>query len=351
MNLKIDDRKNNVDIEFFNDISLTLQYDAVASAFSFSFYFNPENEAHKVFAAVGRYQLVRLYHNGELLITGFIISQSFSSSAQGQLVHFSGYSVPGVLEDCQIPPSAYPLQSDGLSLKQIVDKLLLPFQIKSEVDSSVASLMDKVYDKTTASESESVKDYITSLATQRNIVVTNTPTGRLFFTKAKTEVEEIIHFEKGVIGTNYTMTFNGQTMHSQITVIKQASTDGGDAAQYTIKNPYVPESTTAFRPKVIVQNSGDDIDTKEVAESELASELKGISLKITTDRWEVGGKVIKPNNIITITDPELFLYKKTRFFIQSVEFTGNSTVETAVLTCVLPEVYSGNVPTENIFAQ
>jgi prophage tail gpP-like protein len=351
MNLKIDNRKNNVDIEFFNDISLTLKYDAVASSFAFSFYFNPENEAHKVFAAVGQYQLARVYHNGELLITGFILSQSFSSSAQRQLVQFGGYSVPGVLEDCQIPPSAYPLQSDGLSLAQIVDKLLLPFQIKSEVDSSVASLMNKVYEKTTASESESVKDYITSLANQRNIVVTNTPTGRLLFTKAKTDLPEIIHFEKGVIGTSYSMTFNGQTMHSEITVIKQASTDGGDAAQYTVKNIYVPKSTTAFRPKVIVQNSGDDIDTREVAESQIASELKGITLKITTDRWEIGGKVIKPNNIITITDAELFLYEKTRFFIESVEFTGNSTVETAVLTCVLPEVYSGVLPTKNIFVK
>jgi prophage tail gpP-like protein len=349
MNLKIDNRNGSINVEFFDNVNVSLRYDSVASTFSFSFYYNPENPQHRILAQAGNYNLARLYHNGELLLTGFIISQNYSSSPQKQLISFGGYSVPGVLEDSQIPPSAYPLQNDGLSLLQVAEKLMRPFQIKIETDSEVLSDMNKVYPTTTASETESVKDYLTSLATQRNVIISSTPTGRLLFTKSKTKQEPILHFEKGVIGTSYSLSFNGQQMHNEIHVFKQAGKDGGNAGQAKILNPYVPVSTTAFRPKVLTQSSGDDNDTMKVAKTALASELKGISLKINTDRWEINGKIIKPNNIITITDPDLFLFEKTRFFIESVDFAGNSQSLTATLNCVLPEVYSGEIPTKNIF--
>ncbi len=353
ISLKIDDRKNNISVSFFNDISINLRYDSVGSTFAFRFYFNPDNADHKIFAAVGQYQLARLYFNDQLLLTGFILSQAFNSSAKKDLVSFGGYSVPGVLEDSQIPLSAYPLQNDGLSLRQITEKILRPFQIIMDVDDDpvINSGMDRIYDKTTANATETVKDYLVSLASQRNIVISHTPRGHLLFTRAKTDQEPILHFEKGVIGTTYSLSFNGQTMHSPITVIKQADADGGNASEYTLKNPYVPESTTAFRPKVVEQSSGDDNDTRSAAENVLFAELKGIQLKITTDRWVVNNKFITPNNVITITDPELFLYEKTKFFIESVEYTANSTGEIATLTCVLPEVYVGDPPTKNIFVQ
>ncbi len=48
MNLKIDDRENNINIEFFNEVSLSLVFNAVANAYAFKFYFNPQNEQHKI---------------------------------------------------------------------------------------------------------------------------------------------------------------------------------------------------------------------------------------------------------------------------------------------------------------
>lgn len=351
MELYIDDRKTNRKITFFNDISFSLRYDSVASSYSFSFYYDPQNSEHRMFAAVGQYQLMRLVYNGELLMTGFILSQAFNKNTKIEMAQFSGYSVPGVLEDSQIPPTAYPLQSDGLSLRQIAQKLLTPFQIRMDVDPSVSNLMDQVFEKTTAGATDTVKDYLCSLANQKDIVVSHTAKGHLLFTRAMTEQEPVLHFEKGVIGTSYSLVFDGQGMHSQITVMKQADDEGGNAGQYTIKNPYVPESTTAFRPKVITQTSGTDINTQQAAEAELAAELKNIKLKIKTDRWLVNDKLLKPNSIITITDPELFLFEKVKLFIESVDYTGDTSVNTATLTCVLPEVYSGKIPTENIFVQ
>jgi prophage tail gpP-like protein len=130
-------------------------------------------------------------------------------------------------------------------------------------------------------------------------------------------------------------------MHSDITVMKQASATGGNAGQQKIKNPY---ASNYYSTAIKTQNSGTDNDTLSAAQRELSSELKEIPLTISTDRWIVGGKILRPNNTISIIDPELYLYSKTLFFIESISYTGDNKSTTAVLNCVLPEVYNGKTP-------
>jgi prophage tail gpP-like protein len=190
------------------------------------------------------------------------------------------------------------------------------------------------------------------MAQQKDIVLSHTEKGELLFTRAKTDIKPILEFDltKGTIpGTSFEFDFDGQKMHSHIWVQGQAAKDGGNAKKSFVRNYYVP---VVYRPKVTSQSSGDDNDTGLAAKRELAAELKGLKLTIETDRWLVDGTIIKPNNTITIIAPELYIYRKTKFFIEQVEYTGNEKQTTAKLTCVLPEVYNGQVPGKNdtIFA-
>jgi prophage tail gpP-like protein len=127
MILKINDRFKNRTVDFFNEFTLNLVHDSVGSTFGFSFYFDPNNPEHKELACVSHYHEVQLEHNNELLLTGYLTSQRFKHSAVKELASFGGYSLPGVLDDCEIPTSLYPLQSDGLTLKEIAEKLIKPF--------------------------------------------------------------------------------------------------------------------------------------------------------------------------------------------------------------------------------
>lgn len=344
MILKIYDRKISRRVEYFNNFNLSLRYDSVASSFGFSFFADLENEEHRILCKIAQYQLARLEHNGELLISAFILSQAITDSATPSLKSFSGYSIPGVLEDSQIPPYAYPLQSDGLTLKQIAEKLMRPFQIKIDIDPSVEHLMNQPYKETTADPTQTVKDYLVELATQKNIIVSHTPIGHLLFTRAKIDQKPIIDFGEGLIADSYNLIFPGQAMHSHIWVMKQADSDGGNAGQSLIENPYVPTSTTAFRPKVIIQSSGDDLDTDKAAQNALASELKNLKLVITVDRWDVNGIILKPNSIVSVQNPRLFMDKKTNWFVEQVDYEGDAEKLTATITCVLPETYSGKYP-------
>lgn len=342
MILRINDRIRNRRVDFWNKFRLTLRYDSMASSFSFTGFFNPENSEHKDLYCIGHYHIATVEHNDELLLTGYLLNEGFIDDRKFEPVTLAGYSLPGVLEDCEIPTSV-PLQSDGLSLREIAQKVIAPFGIKVKIDPSVSALMEKVYDKSEAKETETIKQYLTKLATQRNIIISHDVNGNILFTKSKPKQLPILHY--GEIGgapfTNMQLAFNGQGMHSHITVIKQTDKDGGNVGESTIRNPYVPY---VYRPKTVIQNSGDDNDTAQAARNILSSELRNLTLKITTDRWEIDGKIIKPNNLITVINPKVYLYKKSTWFIESIDYEGDNKQTVATLNCVLPEVYSGEVP-------
>lgn len=347
MQLKINHRLGIVDVKYFNEVDVNLRYDSVASTFSFKFDFNPKNQQEAEALCVSHFHEADIIHNGETLITGFILSNVLVREAVKELVQIGGYSKPGVFEDCQIPPDLYPLQVDGLTLKQVAEKIAARFRIKVVVDPLVTSEMQKVIEKVTAQPTQTIKDFLTEMAIQRKIVISHDEHGNLLFTKAKTKQAPLFHIEDGAIDTKISMSFNGQPIHSHITVIKQSDIDGGNAGQETVKNPYCPVAYV-YRPKVITQTSGDDINTGDAVKQALAAELKNIVLTIEIDRWDINGKIIRPNNIVTVKSPENFIYQKTNWFIESVQYKGNHERQTAILTCVLPEVYNLETP-KNVF--
>lgn len=341
MNLKINGRNTR----FFNQTNVVLKYDSIASTFSFNVQFDPQNPEHKNIFKPFTFNKVEIEHNSELLLTGQLIGNTFRSSAIPELANIRGYSLPGILEDCTIPTSLYPLQSIGLSLRQIAEKLIKPFNIKMVIDPAVKSRMDKTFKSSTADEKQSIKSYLCEKAAQKNILITHDELGRLVFTEAKTDRLALIDLDGRMPGLDMTLNADGQMMHSLITIIKQADEDGGNAGQSSITNPYSP----IFRPLVKVQTSGSDIDTGDTAKASLSEELRGIVLTIKLDRWDINGKIIKPNNIINVINPDLYIYKKTKFLIDTVELTGDEKGTTSVLTCYLPEAFNSKTPI-NIFS-
>lgn len=365
LKLKIDDRIRNRDVIYFNRFTLNLIHDSVASSFGLQFFFDPYNPEHKELSCVSHFHKVTLEFNDELVLTGQLLSQRFRHSSTKEMAEFSGYSLPGVLEDCEIPTSIYPLQSDGLTLAQIASKLLKPFGLKYAIDQSVSERMNKVFKKSTASDSQTVKSYLTEIASQKKIILSHNEKGELLFTESKTNSDPVLTInasENGLVGvvpgspvtatttipvTSMELNFNGQGMHSHITLQKQASIDGGNAGENTIRNPYVIESV--FRPTVKSQSSGDDNDTSLAARQELSNEIKGLTLTIEIEGWTIENKIIRPNSIIEVFDPELYIYKNTRWFVESVNYTGDEKEIKCTLNCVLPEVYSNEIP-KSIFA-
>lgn len=366
MELIINDRIRNREIQFFNSFKLSLKYNSVASTFSFDFLFDPDIIEQKEVACIGHYHICTVRHLGQVLLTGIVLSEGFNSSPVRSLTAIGGYSLTGPLEDCSIPtnssidaalsrgnlkirsgnPKPYvPLQFDGLSLRAIATQILAPFKIIMVVDPAVSAKMDEVFTETNAEPKDTVKHYLTELCTQKGINLTHDELGRLHFTRVRTDLKPILEFDvptgQCLPGTNMKLVFNGQAMHSQITVMAQADDDSANASESTVNNPYV---YTIFRPKTIIQSSGTDVDTVLAAKNARAEELKGLSLTITIDRWDINGKIIKPNNLVRVRNPDIYLFNKSNWFIESIDYAGDQKQMTAVLHCVLPSVYDGSEP-------
>jgi prophage tail gpP-like protein len=310
----------------FSRYRISLIYNAVASSFRF-------DALRDEFPTQLTYPDCEIYNlNDELLITGTIVNDNRRLSASPELISVEGYSKPGILEDVNIPIDAYPLQTDKLSLERIVDKLFGIFNIDYTVDSVVSSAFKKTYNKVNASHSTTVKDFINSLASQRGIIMSHDAKGRVLFTRVLTDnLIPVMNFEEGNTGTeSYTLNINGQSLHSDITVLKQASINDKAIGQSTVKNPMIAQ----YRPKVKVSNAGDVFDADKAARMELSAELSRIKIIIETTEF------VKPGNLITVQAPSLNIHNPAELFIESTIINGTPERESFTLSCVMKEVYN-----------
>lgn len=339
------------DFENFNNFSLTLSFDSIASTFSFDAKFNPDNAEHRNLFRPFSYRKCEVFGDDELLLTGVILNHKFSQKPAKTLTSISGYSVTGVLEDSSIPVEKYPLETNNKTLLEIAQDLCNPFGLTVVSNTNDTAT---VIESTTAKMGESIKSYLSNLCSQRNLILTHDNIGRLVITKVPSSQKAITTLENSEVE----LSCNGQNMHSVITVMKQASIDTDNAGEATIQNPFISAFQTSItpsnpfvpnlRPLVKEQNSGNDNTTEQAAKTALANELKALKFTIPINSWYINKSLIKPSQIIKVTAPDCFLYKPTELFIESVTFTGSPESQKAVLSCSLPEVYNNNVP-KNIF--
>lgn len=328
---------NNKTFLFFNNFAVKLNLDSVASTFSFVAKFNTEDKDHKLLFKPLSYPKIQIFKDDDtLLLTGVIIKHDFNSDKNPDLVKVSGYSKGGILEGVNIPYSAYPLESINRSLKDITKKLLNLFDLKLIIDSSVTNVTNLIYAKSVASPTESVKDYLSKLTAQRNIVMSHDTKGNIVYFKLNAISTPKIFFRKdNVIQMGFNI--DGQNMHNKISVLRQPSKDNKNLSPVdTVTNPLVNN----FRPGIKTLSSGTDTDTKKAADNVLASELQNLQLKINLPRWEE----LWPGDLIEVQNDDIYLFKRTKFIIKSVVLNESQKSKTMQIFAVLPESYTGETP-------
>lgn len=384
-------RPRKLAVMFFNEIDINLKFDSVASTFRLQMYFDPNNEEHAELATVSHIHECSLYYvhdrpgkfvndkgkfvttNDELIITGFMLSQRFHSSEKPGFMEIGGYSKPGMLGDCDIPTAAYPLESNGLSFRQIVKKILpyfsnpkkggFNFFIKSSRADSVFvkegeaasglgdlnDLLGEINDdadgdlgKSTAPESKNVLSYLSELANQKGLILSHDVMGNFIVNAPYLGNDYLFEIgtKNGIKYREADCNYNGQGLHSQVEAVRQPDKNGGNMAYAIEYNPLVP---IVFRPKVIEVTSGDDNTIRKAALNEVQTELKSIPLVITLDSPVANGRFIMPNHTIKVLERKCYLYKATKWFIEEVNYVKNSKEETCTITCVLPGVYGGKI--------
>lgn len=395
-------------IDLFAQVSLNLKFDACASNFTFLTYFDPDNEIHKKIFLPGAFHNCTITHRGVRLLTGNVTGVQFIKAGDPPktLVQIGGFSKTGVLEKC--PVVMEPLQVNGMTLKDIAEAVCGHYGIEVIVDPEVEDDAATVFNTGQPEADEPVRSYLDKMASHLNIVLSHDENGNLLLTRAKAgkvltkkrtavsttptsfdsalpgapedfATEEtpvasdrpiLYHFDMGTPNTHMGLLFDGQHIHSDIVVLGQYDGQSNDTTPDVLFNPYflgseflenynlfnrqayqIQGTIRGKQPCTVIQRQQTDSSLNAApltARMVLSKELKAIRLGVTTDRWILDGNMITPNQIISVINPEVYLYKKTEWFIREVILTGVGENETAILECVPVDAFSNDDP-ENIF--
>lgn len=360
------DKKN---VDHFTAGSITLKLDSIASTFEFSSRFSANKKEHQEMFKPLQYKEVQIFNSkNKLIFTGTLLNHRFKSNKGRELIIVSGYSKSGILEDVEIPASAYPLESTNLSLLDISNKLCGLFGINvvlSEQGKSITDIVIKgkvkskraantkstyedlkakatsVFGRTSASPTESIKDYLAKLASQKNIVLSHNEKGEVLLFQPDLLQKPRYFFTKGNT-LEMSMDFNGQAMHSDVNIVRQPSDDNaGVSTTDTAKNSLVGK----YRPTTKILSSGEDTDTKDAALNEVASELKNIPVTV---KLQGLFDEIYPGEIVNVHNHYIYCYAYNRFMVDSVTISFNEKEYTTTLNLVVPESFTGGPVIRNI---
>lgn len=334
---------NNRFFEHFNDLNISFSLDTFASVFSFKARFNPNNKVYREIFKPLTYPKVEIFtNNDELLLTGNIVNNSFSSSNNPELISVGGYSKSGILEDVAIPLDVYPLEKNNKSLNEISSELISRFNINQVIDESVTNEANSNYEKVTAQPTESIAAFLTKLAAQKNIIIGHNNNGdiKYFNLKSKSSKPKRFYSKSNVLKSK--IAINGRGLHSSISVLRQPSDDNsGVSTLDTVSNNIVGQK----RDVIKTLSSGTEVDTTRAANNILASELKSLALSINLPKIDFD---LKCGDVIEFQNNELFIFKKQKFIISKINYKESSNNNSMNMTCLLPEAFSGENP-KNIF--
>lgn len=331
----------------FSSLKIDLNYASIDSVFSFNGLYDDSLEDHKTLFKPLTYPTVKIEtEDGERILSGTSLSNVFTDSPIEKLSSISGHTRCGVLGNVNVSPDNYPLEFNGLSLFQIAEKLCAPYSI-NVYKGNESDKVDEEISEISIEHTQSIGSFLSTVAAQKGLVITHTKFSNIVFEKASTKTKPKAVFTEGSGNTGMRLMVNGQAMHSEITVLRQASLNTNNAGQSTIINPYV----AVYRPVVKKQNSGTNNDTEQAARRALGNELENIVLTIDLSSWYWPNttEIVDHNSIIEVMSPKLHLFNRTVFFVKSVSLMMDTEKgETSRLTCVLPEVYNSD-PVKNVF--
>lgn len=276
---------------------------------------------------------------GVSLFTGTMVSVVPVVDTLKRIVTVGCYSIPGVLNDCTPPASTYPLEFNNQGLNDIANTLAGPFGVNVifEVDQGAT------FERVAIKPDEKIFSFLSKLAKQRNLILTNDSIGNLTVWQSVTRGNPIARLQQGESPLiSITPFFSAQDYYSHITGLDPVQI-GSKGSQFTVRNSRL---LGVVRPLTFTATDTNDSNIKSAVESKagrMFGNLVSYTVKVSTWR-DSSGELWEPNTTIILNAPDAMIYNDYEFIIRSVEFDKNSTTKTANLNLVLPGSFSGEIP-------
>lgn len=327
---------------FWTEITVSLRIDGFDSV-TFSAPFDPTDPVQRATFRPFSYQRVRVLTAGTALFTGVMMGITPSETENERSVSVECCSGGAVLEDSAMPASHYPLEFSKLTLRQIGEKLCIPFGISVSLAGDEGSVFDKVAMK----PNDKVGPWLAELAKQRNKILSSTPDGGIVFRNSHigtgSPVARLVGGVNPVVSV--TPTFNPQAYFSEVTCVAKKKR-GRKGSQYTQRNTFLSGIT---RPAVIELDDTDPGDI-QVATSARIGRMYGnaAGYDVALCTWlRPDGILYQPDDVVTLKAPGAMVYQESELLVRTVELhQSTDQSKTAKLGLVLPGAFSGDIPKE-----
>lgn len=323
------------EFKFWSSIEITRSIDTF-DTFSFGAPFDEDSFLRKTIKPL-QFNDGQILIDDELLSTIILVNPTPTLTSDDNSIIVTGYSKPGVMNDCSVKFSNYPLEFDGQTLKQIATTLAGFYDVDVEFSESSGA----TFEKAKLEVGESPFDFLIKLAKLRGFLISNTTDGKMLFWKAASNPRTTILRQGSTPLLSVTPNINSQGYYSEITGLSPAEF-GKDTESVTVNNP----RTSTNRPLVYrtkQQLSGADLQNAVKWKMGLMF-ANAIKYSITVQGIrDQNGLIWEPNTYINLTAPGAYVNNETTFLIKSLSIS-KSDSETTTMNLVLPESYSGQIP-------
>lgn len=276
------------------------------------------------------YPLFSLFIGQELVMGGLVYNIAPSQEGEQSVMNLQGFSFAADAMDSSVEP---PYETNKITLEERADKLIRRFGIEVEFDVDSGGVFDRI----TADKNEKIGDHLLKLATQRGFLITSTPAGNIFFTKADQGINMGLVEQNDPIVLGWSANYDGRERFFSYRVFGQSPLNNNfegrsldnNVPRARALNFFVDDATTGN-----IQNTANWKKTRQVA--------KAFNLSLRVMGWFApNGKLWKEGNKITIYSPVIFIKKEFEFLIKGVTFSLVEDAQEAVLNLVPPQVFSG----------
>lgn len=323
---------------FWTGVTISRPMDSLDSI-EFSAPFEPDNAIFREKFRPLSYKDVTVTVGGEPLFTGVMLTPMPDSTAEDRTVSVKAYSLPGALNDCTPPVSAFPLEFNGQGLREIAATLVKPFGIPVEFTASQGATFKRV----ATEPNKKIFGFLSDLAGQRNLIVSSTPRGALLFQRSTAVGQPVARLREGDAPLlSVKPNFKPQGYYSHITGLRGARV-GKEGSSYTVANSRLKG---VIRPFIYKVEDSDGADLKSAVEAKagrMFANAVGYTASVLSWR-NPQGQLWTPNTTIKLTAPGAMIYNEYEFLIRSVSLMRAADNELAELKLVLPGSFEGKTP-------
>lgn len=325
----------------WSDVEITLNLDGNSTC-AFTAPMEPEREEFRKTFEPFSFKSVEIETNDESLFSGTMLTPDPTTEKDGRFVVAQCYSKPGVLDDCTLPADMFPLEFNGLTLKQIATLCCEPFGI--EVVTPLPLLVpDPPFARINCDPESKVSDFLSDLAKQRNLLISSTKEGKLEFLRPFPSGLPVVVLEEGKQPlASVKAEFNAQEYYSEVTSLGTKKL-GGKNGRDTAKNPWLTSTRRPLNFKVDASEAASMGDATTAKLGRMFANMVSYSFELPTWR-NPAGNLWNPGQFLTLKAPGAMVYKPTLLMMRTIVLSQRKDVRTARFNVVLPGSFSGEAP-------